>query len=54
MPTVAEGLLVFGVLGGLLQRIGTDELYARFVGDSHWRQRRWSNQEIDRSFSTSG
>lgn len=38
-PTLAEDLLVFGLLVGLLHRIGTDDLRARFVGDRGWRQR---------------
>lgn len=38
-PTPAEDLLVFGLLVGLLQRIGTVELRARFAGDAAWRHR---------------
>lgn len=43
-PTRAEDLLVFGLLVGLLQRIGTAELRARFAGETGWRQRegRWA------------
>lgn len=42
-PTSAEDLLVFGLLVGLLQRIGTADLRARFAGETLWRQRegRW-------------
>lgn len=44
-PTAAEDLLVFGLLVGLLQRIGTAGLCARFAGEAAWRQRggRWSD-----------
>jgi AraC-like DNA-binding protein len=38
-PTLAEDLLVFGLLVGLLQRIGTAELRARFAGDRVWSHR---------------
>lgn len=44
-PTPAEDLLVFGLLVGLLQRIGTADLRARFSGETGWRQRdgRWAS-----------
>jgi AraC-like DNA-binding protein len=37
-PTAAEDLLVFGLLVGLLQRIGTAGLRARWVGEAGWAQ----------------
>ncbi len=42
-PTLAEDLLVFGLLVGLLQHIGMAQLCARFVGETLWRQHqgRW-------------
>ena len=38
-PTPAEDLLVFGLLVGLLQRIGALDLRARFAGETGWRHR---------------
>ena len=53
-PAAAEDLLVLGVLVGLLQRIGTADLRARFTGDATWRQRqgRWTVQALPADAAT--
>jgi AraC-like DNA-binding protein len=47
-PTMAEDLLVFGLLVGLLRHIGIADLRARFVGEAGWRQHqgRWAQHPL--------
>ena len=52
-PSVAEDLLVFGLLVALVERLGTQNLRARIAGDVRWRWRQagWTEQALPRDAS---